>query len=100
MTSRPPDFRLAPVSRKSRTQWRDNLLNLAADMALYGGTAYPDAMRLAPSTVADFFNSKSFQDWRKGEESRLKVQAAIVDRLNEVIRGTGIVARTVAKRRL
>lgn len=69
-------------------------------MALYGHTPYGEAMRLPPSVVADFFNSKAFQDWRKGEESRMKVQTAIVERLNEVIRGTGIVARTVAKKRL
>lgn len=68
-------------------------------MALYGNTDYPDAMKMSASAVADFFKSKSFQDWRKCEESRMKVQTAIVERLNEVIRGTGIVARTVAKKR-
>ena len=68
-------------------------------MALYGNTDYPRGMKLTASVVSDFFKSKSFQDWRKVEESRMKVQTAIVERLNEVIRGTGIVARTVAKKR-
>jgi len=51
-----------------------------------------------PSSMTEkFFDGKAFADWKKGKESELKLQAAIVNRLNDVIRASGIVAKTVAR---
>jgi len=51
-----------------------------------------------PSNMVEtFFDGKAFADWKKGKESELKLQAAIVNRLNDVIRASGIVAKTVAR---
>lgn len=54
-------------------------------------------MQMQPSTARKFFEGKPFDDWKKGRESELKTQAAIVNRLNDVIRACGIVAKTIAR---
>lgn len=74
-------------------------MGLARSMALYTATPFTEAMNLPASVVRDFFESKQFADWKKGRESELRTQVAIVDRLNEVIRGSGIIARTIARAR-
>lgn len=51
------------------------------------------------STVRKFFEGKPFEEWKRGRESELKTQVAIVNRLNDVIRACGIVAKTVARSR-
>ncbi|MBL8473802.1 MAG: hypothetical protein JNM98_18575 [Rhodocyclaceae bacterium] len=56
-----------------------------------------DALQLQASVAKMFFEGKPFQDWKNGKEGELKMQAAIVNRLNELIRATGIVVRTLAK---
>lgn len=52
---------------------------------------------MQPSSVRKFFEGKPFDDWKKGRESELKMQAAIVNRLNDVIRASVIVAKTIAR---
>jgi hypothetical protein len=52
------------------------------------------AMAMTESDATEFFNGKSFKDWQKGREAEMKMQSAIVNRLNEVIRGLGIVAKS------
>jgi hypothetical protein len=51
-------------------------------------------MAMTESDATEFFNGKSFKDWQKGREAEMKMQSAIVNRLNEVIRGLGIVAKS------
>lgn len=74
-------------------------MSLAANLSLYANTPLPDAMAMKASDANKFFESKPFDEWRKGRESELKMQAAIVGRLNDVIRACGIVAKTVARSR-
>ena len=62
-------------------------MNLAASLALYGGTSLNDALELQPDIAQQFFASKSFSDWRKNEEGKVKLQVSVVNRLNDVIRG-------------
>lgn len=72
-------------------------MSLASSLALYSSTSLPDAMQMQPSSVRKFFEGKPFDDWKKGRESELKMQAAIVNRLNDVIRASVIVAKTIAR---
>jgi len=58
-----------------------------------------DALAMPASIARKFFDGKPFEDWKKGRESELKTQSAIVNRLNDVIRACGIVAKTVARSR-
>ena len=80
-------------------KWVDSLVDLASSLSLYANTPLPDAMSMKVSMARKFFDGKTFEDWRKGRESELKMQAAIVNRLNDVIRACGIVAKTVSRTR-
>ncbi|MCY1426218.1 hypothetical protein D9M71_420340 [compost metagenome] len=52
---------------------------------------------MAQSDVADFFDGKAYADWRRGREQEFKVQAAIGERLNSVIRACGVIVKAVAE---
>ena len=74
-------------------------MNLASSLAIYSHTSLVDAMAIPASTARKFFEGKPFEDWKRGRESELKTQVAIVERLNSVIHACGVVAKTVAKAR-
>jgi len=92
-------FKPVPASRNWRETWSENLMNLASGLALYTHTSLADAMAMQASTVRQFFDGKAFADWKKGREAELKMQAAVVERLNRVIEACGMVAKTVARTR-
>lgn len=72
---------------------------LASSLCLYANTPLPVALDMPVSVARKFFDGKTFEDWRKGREAEAKTQAAIVNRLNDVIRACGVVAKTVARTR-
>lgn len=71
-------------------------MNQASSLSIYSHTSLTEALSMPVSLVNKFFKSKPFDDWKKGRESELKVQVAIVNRLNSVISACGIVAKTIA----
>lgn len=75
-------------------------MTLASSLALYSPTSLNQSLAMQPSMVRRFFEGKPFDEWKKGRESELKTQAAIVNRLNDVIRAVGVVAKTIGKRGL
>lgn len=74
------------------------MINLAANISLYSSTSINDAMQLPASMATKIFESKAFDGWKQGRESELKIQGAIISRLNDVIRAVIVVAKTIAKR--
>jgi len=74
-------------------------MGMASSLTLYSSTSLADAMQMQPSVVRRFFDGKAFEEWKKARESELKTQAAIVSRLNDVIRACGIVAKMTARTR-
>lgn len=72
---------------------------LASSLCLYANTPLAVALDMPVSVARKFFDGKTFEDWRKGQEAEAKMQAAIVNRLNDVIRACGVVAKTVARTR-
>ncbi|ALK30844.1 hypothetical protein [Burkholderia plantarii] len=72
---------------------------LASSLTLYSATSLNDAMAMPPSVVRAFFGGKPFEIWKQAREAEQKTQAAIVSRLNDVIRATGVVAKLMAKTR-
>lgn len=74
------------------------MLNLAATLCLYTATSLPDALSLPVSYGESFFDCKAFGDWKKSRDAEAKNQAAIVDRLNTVIRAVGNVAKAMTGR--
>ena len=99
LTCRPPDFQPVPASPRLRSEWVESNVNLAAAVSLYGSTSLKDALDMQPDFVAQFFKSKSFTDWRKNEEGKTKLQAAVVNRLNDVIRGQNNLAKGLSRMR-
>jgi hypothetical protein len=74
-------------------------MNLAASLSLYAHTPLPDALRLTPSAARGFFEGKPFDDGKKAREAEMKMQGAIVERLNDVIRANVILAKVLARAR-
>lgn len=72
---------------------------MAASLALYANTPITDALTMTPSMAKAFFDGKPFADWKRAREADAKLQAAIVNRLNDVIRGLGTVAKAAGGRR-
>lgn len=92
-----PDFQPIPVFPSWRKIWAENLTNLASSLTLYSNTSLKDALAMTVSTGKIFLESTVFDDWKKTREAEMKVQAAVIDRLNGVIRGCNLVAKMVAK---
>jgi hypothetical protein len=76
-----------------RREWVDSLTDLAANLSLYAATPLPNALSMAKSDAVTFFQSKSFSDWQKNREAEIKIQVAVVNRLNETIRALGILIK-------
>lgn len=74
----------------------ENLNKLAHSVCLYGNSGLQDAFNVKVSDAADFFEGKAFADWVKGKEAEHKVQAAIGERLNSVIRACGVIVKAVS----
>jgi len=51
------------------------------------------------SDAQALFESKAFRVWRENEEAKSRMDAAVVDRLNGVMRGMGILAKAIARTR-
>lgn len=73
----------------------ENHKNLAHSLALYSATPLSSALDMRD--IGDFFEGKPFGDWRKNKESEGKVQAAIGNRLNGVIRACGVIAKAIGQ---
>ncbi|PTQ86861.1 hypothetical protein [Nitrosomonas ureae] len=71
-------------------------MNQASSLSIYSHTSFAEALSMPCSVVNKFFNGKPFEDWKKGKESEMKIQIAIVNRLNSVISACGVVAKTIA----
>lgn len=71
------------------------MTNLAVSLSLYSSTSINDALRLPVSMANDFFEAKAFSDWRKAKESEMKIQSAVVERLNTVVRAIGVVVKAI-----
>ena len=67
--------------------------NMIASISLYTSTSINEALHLPISIANGVFESNSFDGFRKLKENESKTQSAIVSRLNEVIRGIGILAK-------
>jgi hypothetical protein len=73
------------------------MFNLAANISLHTSTSINEALELPVSVAAKIFESKAFDNWKQSRESDSKAQSAMINRLNEVIRGIGILAKSGRK---
>nr|DAV46229.1 MAG TPA: hypothetical protein [Caudoviricetes sp.] len=88
-----PDFLPLSQSRESLKSLRDTIHALT----LYAGCSLLEAKEVTASEAGDFFNGTSFEQWKKGRDAELKIQSGIASRLNEVIRGIGLLQRVMGR---
>jgi hypothetical protein len=50
------------------------------------------------SDVRALFESKAYSDWIKARENRAKLQGAILDRIDNVIKAIGNLAKSLTRR--
>lgn len=81
-----------------REKWRSELMEIASQIALSGVAPLPQALMMSAGLASDFFQGKAFEDWRKRRDAEAKLGVATVERLNEVIRGVGVLAKVMAGR--
>ena len=68
-------------------------MNQAGELAIHANTALPLALGMAQSEVRDFFESKSFANYRKGLEAKQKLHIATLGRFDGVIKSIGGLAK-------
>ena len=78
--------------------WQADLEETAAALCLAANMPLNQVYKLPVSIAQNFFKSKAFENWKKSRENEQKIQIAIVNRLNEVIKASGMVAKTIAKK--
>lgn len=74
----------------------ENLTDLAHNISIYSHTSLNEAFNLTQSQAEDFIEGKAFNEWIKVKESEQKLQAALGERLNGVIRACGVIVKAVS----
>jgi hypothetical protein len=68
-----------------------------ATLFLNFGIDYGKAQLMRRSDVQTIFESKAFSDWRKSQEARQKIDLAVVERLDIVIRSIGNLGKALSR---
>lgn len=51
------------------------------------------------SDIQMLFASKAYKDWQKAQENRVKLQVAVIDRIDAVIKSIGSLGKALTRRR-
>jgi hypothetical protein len=81
-----------------RRRRQEDLEGLAASLSLYANTPFPAALAMPVSDASLFFETRTWQEKKKTDDARIKLASAILSGINENIRATGIVAKTIARK--
>lgn len=71
---------------------------MLASLFLHFGIDYEKAPRMRSSDVRSIFQSKAFSEWKKGRESSQKVDLAVVERLDVLIKAIGNLGKALSSR--
>lgn len=88
-----------PASVNLRAQWSNELFELASNFCLYANTSLHDALSTSASIADQFFKSAAFKDKQKSFDSEVKIQVAVVNRLNSVIQAICSLGKLFADRK-
>lgn len=72
---------------------------MLATLFLNFGIDYGKAQLMRRSDVQTIFESKAFGDWKKAQEARQKIDLAVVERLDVVIRAIGNLGKALSRSR-
>jgi len=70
-----------------------------SDLALYFKQDFLSSNQLTESEVKSLFESQSFENWKKSQENKDKLSAALLKGVNHIIKGLGVIAKQLAMRR-
>jgi len=76
----------------------ENLRETVASLFLHFQRSYDEASRMRRSEVREIFDSSTFRDWKKGREAEQKIDLAVINRLDVVIKALGQVGKAIATR--
>lgn len=71
----------------------ESLVSLRADLALFCNQPLDVAGRVTQSDARNFFDSQSFANWKKAREHQHKVDAAMLSRLDALIKGLSAIGK-------
>lgn len=80
-----------------RFQLQANHSETLASLFLNFGTGYDKALAMRRSDVQGIFESKAFEGWKKSRESMQKIDIAVIERLDMVIRSIGNLGRALSR---
>ena len=69
-------------------------MSLRADLVLSCNQPLDVAGRITLSDARNFFSGKSFETWKKTRDLEAKLQLAIIGRLDVVIEGLNVLAKS------
>jgi hypothetical protein len=76
------------------------LKECAANLFLNFGIDFEKAMRMTRSQIKAVFESKQFKEWKRGREAQNRLDAAQIERLDNIVRSIGSLGKVLATRRM
>ena len=84
-----PGFAPIPASAQQRAAFSANLQAQVGELVLSAGTSLPAALATPLSASAAFFDSPQFAAYRKLNESKQQLGAAIMQQIGAVVQAVG-----------
>lgn len=69
-----------------RGKYLESLIEHRSELISFCGQSLDVANRATLSDAAEYFGSRAFENWKKQRESDTKLQIAIIDRLDVVVK--------------
>ncbi|MBI3229539.1 MAG: hypothetical protein HYZ45_04940 [Burkholderiales bacterium] len=76
----------------------ENLRETVASLFLHFHRSYEEAAHMRRSEVREIFESSTFRDWKKAREAEQKIDVAVINRLDVVIKALGQVGKAIVSR--
>jgi len=68
-----------------------------ASLFLHFGVSYSNAQAMRSSDVRSIFESRAYSDWKKSQEAQHKVDAAIIDRIDNATKAIVNLGKAIAR---
>lgn len=81
-----------------RSRLLENHRELASSLFLNFGIAFDQALKMKRSEISTIFESKAFREWKQSREASHKIDAAVVERLDILIRAIGSLGKALVAR--
>ncbi len=89
---------MVPASADSRASWARDLIDRAVYLDKNGGTSFAEALGLPISFLGAYFDSSSHEQHVKQAEEQRKLDVAVLNRLDALLKAFGMLARAMRGR--